>query len=78
MCSDAPTDDEIQEFVDGRLNGAARARIAAYLLRDPHQSAKVRDLQNLTKALQDLDRDVLNESVPDRLMDILRNARKGE
>lgn len=78
MCSDTPTEEEIQEFIDGRLDGPAQARVAAYLLRNPEVSAEVRNHKKLTKALQELDRDVLDEPVPDRLLDIVKNARERE
>lgn len=78
MCRDAPTDDEIQEFIDGHLDGPNRARVAAYLLRHPERSGEVRNMQKLTKELQKLDREVLDEPVPERLLEILRKARKSE
>ena len=78
MCCDAPTEDELQEFIDGRLDGPARARVAAFLLRHPEHSGEVRNLQKLTRALQELDRDILDEPIPQRLLDILKQARENE
>ena len=78
MSCDTPTEDEIQEFIDGRLEGPARARVAAFLLRHPGTSAEVRNQKKLMRALQELDRDVLDEPIPDRLSEILKNARERE
>ncbi len=75
MKSAAPTEQEIQEFIDGELDGPARARIAAFLLQHPEWAAKVSNYRKLNNALKQLDSQVLDEPIPERFLDILKRAR---
>ena len=76
MACDAPTDLELQAFIDGELDGPNRARVAAFLLQHPEWAAKMSENRKLNDALKELDRHLLDEPVPQRFLDILERARE--
>ncbi len=75
------TDDEIQEYIDGRLTPARRKQVEAYLALRPERASEVQSLLRQQEALRRLGEDILNEPIPDRFQDILRripSRRTGE
>jgi anti-sigma factor RsiW len=66
------TDQQIQDYLDGRLNERDRAAVAAYLLAHPRVAADVEAVRRQTDALQALGQEILDEPVPEHLRRILR------
>lgn len=73
-----PTEDELNEYVDGRLSEQRRDEIAAWLLDNPSKAREVKRLRQLNAALRDVGSEVLNEEVPDRLREVLRRQQPQE
>lgn len=73
-----PTDDELGEYVDGRLGEQRRAEIAAWLRDNPRRAAEIERLRALNEALRGIGSEVLSEPVPDRLREVLRRERQPE
>lgn len=69
-----PSDAEITDFVDGRLNGARRAEIEAWLADNPDRAAEVERQRQLNEALRSLGAEILDEPVPERLREVLRGS----
>lgn len=61
------TEDDIQAFVDDRLEAARRAEVEAYLARHPDLSQRVERMRGLGDALRDAFAPVAAEPVPARL-----------
>ena len=68
------SDDELQEFLDNRLDDQRRAEIAAYLQANPQKAAELDALRLQDEALRGLGADILNEPVPQRLTAAVRGA----
>jgi anti-sigma factor RsiW len=67
-----PTEETIQDYVDGRLNSADEARVEAYLIEHPEVAATVDRNRKTGQALRRLGAQVLDEPVPARLKDVLK------
>ena len=70
------SEDEIQEFIDGRLNASRRKEVEAYLALRPERAAEVQSLLRQQEALRRLGNEILNEPIPDRFQQILRRIPK--
>ena len=66
------TDEQIQDYIDGRLNERDRAAVAAYLLAHPRAAAEVEAVRRQSEALRALGQEILDEPVPAHLRDLLR------
>ena len=66
------TDQQIQDYTDGRLNERDRGAVAAYLLAHPRVAADVEAVRRQSEALQALGHEILDEPVPEHLRRILR------
>lgn len=66
------TDEQIQDYIDGRLRERDRAAVAAYLLAHPRVAADVDAVRRQSEALRALGQEVLDEPVPEHLRRILR------
>jgi anti-sigma factor RsiW len=73
---EAVSDDEVQEYIDGRLSPARRKEVEAYLAMRPERGAEVQSLLRQQEALRRLGEDILNEPVPNRFQEILRRLPK--
>jgi anti-sigma factor RsiW len=69
------TEDQIQGYIDDRLNERDRAAIAAYLLAHPEVAAEIETLRRQNEALRAVGHEVLDEPVPERLRSILREQK---
>jgi anti-sigma factor RsiW len=69
------TDRQLQDYVDGRLNERDRAAVAAFLLAHPHVAAEVEAVRRQSEALRALGHEILDEPVPERLRELLRDPR---
>jgi len=73
---EAVSEDEIQEYIDGRLSTSRRKEVEAYLAAHPERAAEVQALLRQQEALRRLGQDILNEPIPARFQEILRRIPK--
>jgi anti-sigma factor RsiW len=66
------TDEQIQDYIDGRLNQRDRAAVAAYLLAHPRVTAEVEAVRRQSEALSALGQEILDAPVPEHLRQLLR------
>jgi anti-sigma factor RsiW len=66
------TDEQIQDYIDGRLNERDRAAVAGYLLAHPRVAAEVEAIRRQSEALCALGQEILDEPVPEHLRQLLR------
>ncbi len=74
----APSDDMLQEFVDGQLNERDHARVAEYLLFDSEAAKRVRQMRQLNGQLKALGETMAGEPVPDRLKELIRRSQSSD
>jgi anti-sigma factor RsiW len=72
---DGLTDDQIQGYIDDRLNERDRAAVAAYLLGHPELAAEIETLRRQNEVLKGMGHEILDEPVPERLRSILREQK---
>jgi anti-sigma factor RsiW len=65
-------DHKIQDYIDGRLDDRDQAAVAAYLLAHPDAAGHVEMLRRQNEALRGIGQEILDEPVPARLRDVLR------
>jgi anti-sigma factor RsiW len=70
---DVFTDEQIQDYIDGRLNERDRAAVAAYLLAHPRVAAEVEAVRRQNEALRALGHEILDAPVPEHLRRLLRD-----
>jgi anti-sigma factor RsiW len=68
------TDEQIQDYIDGRLNERDRAAVAAYLLAHPRVAAEVDTIRRQSEALRALGQEILDAPVPEHLRRLLRQS----
>ncbi len=66
------SEEDIQEYIDGRASPALRAQVDAFLAANPKRKAEVQALLRQQEALRRLGTEILAEPIPDRLQEILR------
>jgi anti-sigma factor RsiW len=66
------TDQQIQDYIDGRLKERDRAAVAAYLLAHPRVAAEVEAVRRQSDALHALGQEILDAPVPEHLRRIVR------
>ena len=64
--------DLLQDYIEGRLDDATRARIEAYLRSKPEIARQIDTLQSQAARTKALGNDILREPVPDTLLQTLR------
>ena len=69
---DMVSEEDIQEFIDGRASPSLRAEVEAHLAANPKRKAEVQALIRQQEALRRLGTEILAEPIPDRLQEILR------
>jgi anti-sigma factor RsiW len=69
------TDRQLQDYIDGRLNERDRAAVAAFLLAHPHVAAELEAVRRQSEALRALGHEILDEPVPERLREVLRDPK---
>jgi anti-sigma factor RsiW len=67
---------ELQDYVEGRLAKEHHARIADYLRENPEFAERVEKLRQQVRQMRKFGQALLNEDVPQRLMDAI--SRKGK
>ncbi len=71
MSTDSVNEMELHAYVDGQLEPARRAAVEAYLAADPEAAAQVRQWRAQMQRLHREFDDVLNEPIPQRLVQAL-------
>lgn len=71
MSSDTVSAEMISAYLDGELDAATQARVADYLAHTPEARDAVRDYEEQAHALRQLYDPVLQEPVPDRLLETI-------
>ncbi|MFN4090321.1 MAG: anti-sigma factor family protein [Alphaproteobacteria bacterium] len=70
------TEEDIQEYIDGRASAELRTIVEAFLAANPKRQAEVRALLRQQEALRRLGTEILAEPIPERLQEILRRLPK--
>ena len=68
------SDDDIQDYIDGRLDPEGHAAVALQLLARRDLAAKVDTLRRHNEALKVIGQEILDEPIPERLRDVIRQA----
>jgi anti-sigma factor RsiW len=71
------TDADLQDYIEGRLDPALRARVEARLAEDPKLAAEVQRLRRQAQTLQEFGKAVLDEPVPREMLEIIERFRRG-
>ena len=66
------SEEDIQEYIDGRASPELRAEVESFLESQPKRKAEVQALLRQQEALRRLGTEILAEPIPDRLQEILR------
>ncbi len=70
--SGRPSNEQIQDLLDGRLCGRDLAAMAACLLSDPGLACEIETLRRQNRALKRIGEEILDEPVPERLREVVR------
>jgi hypothetical protein len=73
--SRSPSEQDLHDYVDGRLDDAGRARIEAHLKRHAGDRAKVAAWRTIASGLHALYDHTLDEPVPEAMRKLLRKKR---
>jgi anti-sigma factor RsiW len=69
-----PSEDHLQDYIDGRLDAEAHAAVALELLARRDLAAEVDTLRRQNEALRVIGREILDEPIPERLRSAVREA----
>jgi anti-sigma factor RsiW len=72
----AITDADLQDYIEGRLDPAARRRVDDMLAQDPRLAEEVARLRRQALRLQELGRSILNEPIPQEMLDLIEKFRR--
>src|SRR5579884_3618034 len=73
-----PTNDDLEAYIDGRLEPRRVAEIEASIARDPHLAEAVRAMRFQNEALRCLGAEILDEPIPERLRSIIERRKAEE
>jgi len=73
-----PSEQDLHAYIDGHLEPAEAARVAAYLARHPEAAALVEAYRAQTAGLHALYDKILDEPVPERMLALLRERRSAK
>ncbi len=72
-----PSDEQIQDYIDGRLGARELLVMAAYLFAHPAAASEIEALRRHNQALKRIGQEILDEPIPERLRDVLRRRPAG-
>ena len=70
------TDADLQDYIEGRLDAAARARVEARLAADPRLAEEVARLRRQAVKLQEIGKKALEEPIPKDMLDLIEKFRR--
>lgn len=70
----AITDADLQDYIEGRLDPALRRKVEDMLAKDARLADEVERLRRQAEKLRKLGDDLLNEPVPDEMLDLINKA----
>jgi len=66
---------DLQDFIEGRLTTEREATVRDYLRHNPSEAQRVETLRQQAARLRQLGNTMLDEPVPDQLLDVLKKLR---
>jgi anti-sigma factor RsiW len=75
---DQPTNDDLEAYIDSRLEPARMAEIESLLARDAKMAEMVRAMRFQNEALRCLGMDILSEPIPERLRAVVERRKAEE
>jgi anti-sigma factor RsiW len=72
----AITDADLQDYIEGRLDPASRKKVDDMLARDTRLAEEVARLRRQALKLQELGRTVLDEPIPQEMLDLIDKFRR--
>jgi anti-sigma factor RsiW len=72
----AITDADLQDYIEGRLDPAARRKVEELLAKDAHLADEVERLRRQAVKLQEFGKNVLNEPIPPEMLDLIEKFRR--
>jgi anti-sigma factor RsiW len=73
-----PSDEQIQDYIDGRLRARDLALMTAYLFAHPKAASEIEALRRHNEALKQIGQEILHEPIPERLRSVLRRRPAGK
>jgi len=70
------TDADLQDYIEGRLDAAARAKVEARLAADQHLAEEVARLRRQALKLQEIGKKALEEPIPKDMLDLIEKFRR--
>jgi hypothetical protein len=67
--------DDLQDYIEGRLDEPRRRAVLAYLERHPEQAAEVEALRKQAEQLRRLGSEIIDEPIPDKFLEILQRLK---
>ena len=67
--------DDLQDYIEGRLDERRRREVLAYLERHPEQAVEVEALRRQAEQLRQLGSEIIEEPIPDKFLDILQRLK---
>lgn len=72
----AITDADLQDYIEGRLDPALRAKVENRLANDPRLAEEVARLRRQAVRLQEIGKTMLDEPIPKEMLDLIEKFRK--
>jgi anti-sigma factor RsiW len=72
----AITDADLQDYIEGRLDAAARAKVESRLKSDPRLAEEVERLRRQALKLQEIGKALLDEPIPKEMLDLIDKFRR--
>lgn len=72
----AITDADLQDYIEGRLDGAQRAKVEARLTTDAHLAEEVERLRRQALKLQEIGKTMLEDPIPKEMLELIDKFRR--
>jgi len=71
------TDADLQDYIENRLDSSRRDEVEQRLAADPQLAEEVRRLRRQADKLRDIGRTMLDEPIPDEMLDLIKKFPRG-